>query len=182
LSAEAGFFNSKGMAKTKEQKKEIIKNLEQGLEKQKAIFLIDFRNSKAKDFFELRKKLKEAKSLLCVAKKRLIEIAFKNKGIPIDLASMQGQIALVFGFEDELLPAKIIYQFGKKNDSPEILGGYFENSFVDRERVIRLAQLPSRDELMIGLVRSLNSPAFNLANILKGNVKGLLSALSNIGK
>ena len=168
------------MPLTKEQKKEVVAKLKENLEKQKVIFLIDFQNLKAEELFDLRKKLKENDSLLYVAKKNLIKIGFKEKKIPIDVEKLKGQVALVFGFKEGLLPAKTIYKFWEEHKNPEILGGFLENEFVEAEKVIELASLPSREELLARLIISMNSPTYNFVNVLQANIKGLTCVLTNI--
>jgi len=170
------------MPKTRKQKEEVVEKLKQNFEKQRAIYLIDFQKSKAKDFFDLRRKLKDINALLYVAKKRLIKVALKDKKIPIKINDLKGQIALVFGFKDELAPAKIIYDFEKEYNCPKILGGYLENEFIEREKVIELAKLPSKEELLVRLIGSLNSPTSRLVNTLGNNIKGLLVTLKKISK
>ena len=168
------------MALTREQKKQVIQKIKENLERQKAIFFIDFQKLKAKDLFDLREQLKEKKSLLYIAKKTLINIAFKEKKIPVDVDKLEGQIGLIFGFEDEILPAKIIYNTWQEKGSPEILGGFLEGEFIEKEKVIELAKLPSKEELLVRLIQSINSPIANLANILQANIKGLIYILSQV--
>ena len=35
-----------------------------------------------------------------------------------------------FGWEDFIIPAKIVWQFSKENPNLKILGGFLENSFI----------------------------------------------------
>lgn len=167
------------MAKTKEQKSQVIEKIKQNLDKQKSIFFIDFQKLKARDFFDLRKQLKEINALLYVAKKNLIEIAFQNKKIPIDIKKFAGQVGMIFSLENEILPAKIIHNFQEKYKNPEILGGFYEKEFIGAERVIELAKLPSKQELLAKLVNCLNAPIYNLTESLGASIKGLIYILSS---
>jgi large subunit ribosomal protein L10 len=45
-----------------------------------------------------------------------------------------------------------------------------------------LAQLPGRQELLAKMVGSLSSPISGFVNVLQGNIKGLVLALSAISK
>ncbi len=168
------------MAKTKEQKKEIVQILEQNLDKQKVIYFVDFNNAKTSGLLDLRKSLKEKDAIVCMAKKNLIEIAFAEKEIPVEIKDMNGQIALVFGLKDEISPAKTLWEFEEKNEFPAILGAYLDQEFLSKEKVIELAKLPSKEELLARLINSIRSPAYGLANALKYNIKGLLYILSNV--
>jgi len=169
------------MALNKEQKKEVVKKLEENLAKQKAIFFIDFQKLKAKELFALRNRLKEkGGAVLYVAKKNLIKIAFEKKKIPVEVKKLKGQIGLVFSFDNEILPAKIIYNYWQEYKSPEILGGFYEKEFLESEKVIELAKLPSKEVLLAKLVGNLSGPTSNLVNSLRNNLQKLVYILSNI--
>jgi large subunit ribosomal protein L10 len=173
------------MAKTKEQKREILEGLKDNIEKQKTMIFVDFKGLKVEDLFELRKRLKEVSSQFLVAKKTLLRLVFQEKDIKADVESMEGQIALVFGFEDELTPAKTVYNFSKENDNLKILGGFIESQkgeFLNSEAMINLGQLPSKEELLARLAGSMSAPLSNLISVLQGNLKGLVYALSAIQK
>ena len=157
------------MALTKEKKQKSIKDLKEKISNQKSIIFADFSKVNSKDLFDLRKKLKEAGCMLKVGKKTLIRIAFGRVGISFwnkIKNSVPGQLALVFGIEDELSPARISHQFSKKNENFKILGGIFENRFIEKARVLELALIPTRPELLSKLVGSLYSPVTNFVRVL----------------
>jgi large subunit ribosomal protein L10 len=170
------------MALTKEKKQNIVKELEEKIEKQKSMIFMDFSGTKVKNLALLRKKLKEAKNELRVAKKTLMDIALKNKKVAVEAKKLTGEVGMVFGYEDELSPAKMVNQFLKTNPNVKILGGYIENKFYGPEDVTRFAELPGREQLLAGLLGSLSAPASNFVGVLSGNLRKLVFVLSQIKK
>jgi len=170
------------MAITKARKQKILEDLKEMFSRQKAIILVGISGLKVKNISQLRKELKVIDGSLRVAKKTLMEIAFKENNLKLDKDNFKEEIALAFAFKDEILPAKTVYQFSQENENLKILGGYFENEFKPAEWVIELAKLPTREELLAKLVGSLKSPISNFVNALEGNIKGLIYALSAIKK
>ena len=168
------------MPQTKEQKQKAIKDLEDRIKKQKAIVFVDFTGLKVKDFSDLRKKMKKANGEIKVAKKTLLQLAFKKAGINFDSKNLKGEVALVFGFKDEITPAKGIYQFSQTNQNLKILGGIFENQEIQAEKIIELAKLSSKEELLARAVWTLSSPLSNFVHALQFNLKGLTYLLSKI--
>lgn len=157
------------MALTKAQKTKQIESIKEKVSQQKSVIFVDFAKVPSKDMFSFRKALKEAGCNLKVAKKTLVRIAFGQSSIsfwnkikPI----IPGQLALVFGIEDEIAPARIANQFGKKNENLKILGGIFENRFINREKVLALASIPTRNELLSRLVGSISSPIASFVRVL----------------
>ena len=157
------------MALTKEKKQKKIAALKEKIARQKSVIFADFSKVNSADLFKLRKELKENGSSLKIGKKTLIRVAFGQSGVSFWNSikkSIPGQLALVFGLEDEIAPARLSHQFSKKNENFKILGGIFEGRFIDREKVLALAMLPSRNELLGRLVGSLASSTTNFVRVL----------------
>ena len=167
------------MIKTKEQKKEALQELQQNLDKNGSVYFIDYKGLPADDLFELRSKVRSDGGLLYVAKKTLVRLALKEKGVEVGDEMLDGQTALVFGFEDEVAPLKSTYEYQKEKESPKLLGGIFDGEVIDSKGVMELAQLPSRSELEAKMVGILKAPLFNLRGSLENNMKGLLVVLSS---
>ena len=170
------------MALTKEKKQKIIKDLKEKITKQKVIIFVDFKGLKVRDLFDLRKKLKKVDSQFLVAKKTLMGIVFKEKKMEIGSEKFEGQPAIIFGFQNEMSPLKAAFQFSQENKNLKILGGYFEGKFREAIDIITLAQLPSREELLARLIGGISAPISSFINVLQGNIKGLIYALSAIKK
>ena len=168
------------MPLNKEQKKNIVKELKDNIAKQKAVVFVSVKGLKASELFDLRKQLKESNCLLSVAKKTLLKIAFKENKIELNEKELEGQIALIFGFEDEIAPAKTAYNFSLKNENLKILGGFLENQLRNMEEIIILAKIPSKQELLAKFIGSIKAPMSGFVNVLQGNIKGLVYVLSQI--
>ena len=130
---------------------------------------VDFAKVASKDMFSLRKTLKETGCNLKIAKKTLVRVAFGQSNISYwnkIKSSIPGQLAVVFGMEDEIAPARIANKFAKEHETFKILGGVFESRFIDREKVLVLANLPTRNELLGRLVGSLASSMTSFVRVL----------------
>lgn len=170
------------MALTKVQKQKILEGLKEKIAKQKAIVFVDLTGLKVKDSSVLRKKIKTEGNDIKVAKKTLIKLALKSAGLDMDIKGLKGEIAMVFGLKDEITPAKTVWQFSKENPNLKILAGILENKIVTLDKVIELAQLPTKEGLLGRLVGSVAAPMSGFMNVLQGNIKGLIYALSAIKK
>ena len=69
------------MARTKDQKKEILKDLSDKVAKAKSVVFTKFSCLGVKENEELRKELRNEKSEYFVAKKTLMDLAFKDKKV-----------------------------------------------------------------------------------------------------
>lgn len=169
------------MAKTKEQKKEMLEGLKDKIGKSKSIVFTKFDGLQVKENEELRNKLKEENSEYYVAKKTLLDLALKDNDLKVDVNSFDGKIAAIFGYEDEVAAAKVVDEFKKdKEDKIVFLGGVLEGKFLNPDEVTALAKLPSKQELYAKIVGSLNAPVSGFVNVLAGNIRGLVNVLNAI--
>jgi large subunit ribosomal protein L10 len=166
------------MPKTREQKEKIIDGLKKEVKKQKAMFLLDFAGLKTKDLLQLKRNLKGLESVLRICKKTLLRLALKREGLTLNIENIKGQLAVIFCFGEALEPAKALYQFCQVQENMKIIGCFLENELRDKDYLTALAQIPSRQELLARVVRSISSPISSLLNVLQGNIKGLIYVLA----
>ncbi|EKD32756.1 MAG: hypothetical protein ACD_76C00152G0001 [uncultured bacterium] len=169
------------MPKTRQQKEEAVSELEQKLGRAKSAAFATISGFTMKDADELRLKASEQGAEVGVAKKNLLEIAARNSKVQgFDANALEGSILAVFGYEDEITPAKLIAGFAKKRDSAKIIAGIMNGEFIGKDAVIQLSKLPSKEELYAKVVGSLNAPVSGFVNVLRGNLRGLVCALQAI--
>jgi len=167
---------------TKKQKEQVIEDLTDRIKRQKVLVFTDFSGLKVSETSDLRKKLREAGMEYKVAKKTLIKIAMEKAKRVADVMQFKSSVALVFGYNDPIMPAKIISGFSKEHDKLKILGGLMDDKILTVEEIKELAKIPSREELLAKLVWSIKSPVSGFVNVLSGNLRnlmGILTALQN---
>jgi len=171
------------VAKSRKQKEEVIKELEEKISRQKAMVFMDFSGINSADLFALRNKLKNSDCELKIIKKTLLEKTLqhlKNEELLLRIKEIKSQIALIFGFKDEVTPSRFASEALKNNEKFVILGGFLAGDYLEREKINEIAKILSRQELLAKMAGSLKFPAVNFANVLNGNIKGLLNVLSRI--
>ena len=170
------------MAKTKKQKEEILQKLNEKIKKAKSIVFAEFDGLGVKDNEKLRIKLKQENSEYYVAKKTLLNIALKEEKIKdLDVEKFNGRVATVFGYKDEVAPAKIVDEFKKTHEEKiNFIGGVLENNYLSAEKIQKLAKLPSKEELYAKIVGSINAPISGFVNVLAGNMRNLVYVLKAI--
>lgn len=172
------------MSKTKEQKRTILKQLNDKIAKAKSIIFTKYSGLTVKENEDLRLRLRQENNEYYVAKKTLFGLALKDKAIAgLDIKKLEGQIAAIFGYSDEVSPAKIVGQFKKdKEGKIEFVGGILENKYIGISEVVNLATLPSKQELYAKIVGSINAPVSGLVNALAGNFRNLTGVLNTISE
>lgn len=169
------------MAVTKEKKQNIVKDLKEKLSKAKSVVFTKYHGVSANDINDLRAKFKDSGSEYVVAKKTLMDLAFDKSMIKgVKAKELEGEVAAIFGYEDEVMPAKILDEFAREHKTMEIIGGVLENKFIEAERIKALAKLPSKAELYAKIVGSIKAPVSGLVNVLGGNLRSLVCVLKAV--
>lgn len=160
---------------------EAVKELQEKLSKSKVTILTDYRGLKVNQTEELRNKLAEANAEYHVTKNTLLEKAVKEtnvKNLPEDM--LKGPTAALFAYGDEVSPVKILVNFIKNVDVLKLKTAIMGNQVLSVNEINTLAKLPSKDILIAQLVGGLSAPMSGLANVLQGNIKGLVYTLNAI--
>jgi large subunit ribosomal protein L10 len=167
---------------TKQQKKELVKDLAEKLKNSKATVFSDFKGLSVKDMTNLRQELRSKNIDMKVFKKTLVSIALKDAGVEMDARKLEGQIAVAVAKDDEVEAAKIIAKVAKTNENLKIVGGLLGKNVLSIEEVMALSKLPGKEELLAKLVGTLNAPISGFANVLAGNLRGLVQVLKAVGE
>ena len=152
------------------------------VKKAKSVVFANFNTLGVKENEDLRNKLREENSEYFVAKKTLLDLAFKDSQIEdLKIRDFEGKVAAIFGYEDEVAPARIIGKFKKSApDKINFVGGVLENKFISSETVATLAELPGKQELYAKVVGSLQAPISGFVHVLSGNLRSLVCVLNAI--
>lgn len=129
---------------------------------------------------DLRSKLRQEQSSLQVIKKTLLRKAISEAKLELDDFHTTGNVGLAFSQSDPVAPARLVNNVAKANEKFQILGGLLEGKFISKEKVIELAKLPSRQELLAKVVGTINAPVSGFVNVLAGNIRNLVNVLNAV--
>jgi len=161
------------MAITKAKKVEILKKIEDGLEKAESLVFVKFKGLPVKDTTEFRKKLREAGVTYYVAKKTLMKRVLDKKGYKGDLPALEGEIALAWS-ADPISAAKNVFTFAKTHKEQVMLvGGVYEGAYMSEAEIMGIATIPSREELLSKFVGMLNNSIGNVVRVINEHAKQL---------
>lgn len=166
------------MAKTRKEKESIVLKLSEQMGVAKSAVIVNYKGLTVSETEELRNELQKNEVSFSIAKNSLLKIVLKNRGIVVDNKILNQPLAIALSRADEVSAAKGIGQFQKGHENLEILGGIFEKEYIDKDRVMILANLPSQLELYARAVSSIASPLSGLVTVLSGNIRGLVNVIN----
>lgn len=147
----------KFMAKTRDQKKEMVSVIENISKENKSIVFVNFTNLLVKDETALRSKLRESGVGYKVVKKTLLKKGF-GSSIDGQMPELPGMMAIAYG-EDLIAPAREVYDFQKSHkDNIAIVGGVFDGKYMTKEEMMSIATIPPTQVLYGQFVNLINTP------------------------
>lgn len=146
----------------KSKKEKMIKDLETAIKGSESVVFVNFHGMKVGDETILRKGLREQGVDYKVSRKTLLKRALAKKAEG-DIPELSGEVAIAYS-KDEVASSREIYNFQKTHKGIlNILGGIFEGKFVDKEKMMEIATIPSREVLLSKIAFLLKSPMQRLA-------------------
>ena len=139
-------------------KQNVVKEIADKISKSKSLVVAEYAGLTVKEIQQLKKELKSKNAEIKIYKNRLFKIAAKEAGFETLAEKLVGPNTFAFGFEDEIAPAKVLFNFSKKHKALKIKSGIYEGKIVGEEEVLQVAQLPSMEEALAQLAMSMIYP------------------------
>jgi large subunit ribosomal protein L10 len=160
----------------------VVDEIAEKMERTQSLFLTDFTGLDVEAINELRRLLRENDVEYRVVKNTLARLAADKAGREDLKPYLIGPTAMAFGYQDPLLPARLIGQFAQKTGKPAVKVILFEGQILEKEALDRLKNLPSRDQLLAQLLGGLNAPVTGLVMVIKGLLREVVGLVDAIAK
>lgn len=159
---------------TKAFKSEKIDALKSKIEKAQVAIVTDYKGYSVEEITKLRRSLQKDGGDYMVVKNTLAKIAIKGTQFEVLEDALKGSMALAFGFEDQVSPAKAVSKFIKETKKGEIMAAALDGKLLSAAEANALASLPSKEELYAKMLGCINSPATGIA----GSVSAVMAQLT----
>ncbi len=161
---------------------EQVNELKETFSKAKAVYFTEYHGLNVGDITKLRSEFFKADVEYRVAKNTLIKLAAEQNEISGLDEVLIGSTAIAIAYDEPVAPAKVIKEFTKDNDLPTVKGILFEGEFLPGEEFKKLADMPSKEELLSQLVAMLISPLQKLASTLIAPMQNAVGVLNSLKK
>ena len=161
-----------------EKAKQSVKEVSDLFASSSIIVAAQYRGLNVSEMGEFRASLREKNCNFKIVKNTYARLAADQSGKPELKEFMDGPIGFLTSSTDPALAAKALVNHTDKNSLPMvIIGGWLDGDILDEKTIKRLAKLPSKDELILKMVTSINSPIYGLVNVMEGPIRGLTTVL-----
>ena len=162
------------------QKQEQVKRLAKEFLESEISILVDYKGLDVLKMTDLRAQLRNEGIQMEVVKNTLLERASEGTDAALMKDFYKGPTAIIISKDDPVAPARILAKFAKDNDKLEIKAGALSGKLLTIEEINQLAKMPSRDELLGQLVRTLNAVPTSLVTVLSGVPRAFVNVLNAV--
>ena len=167
----------------KEEKATAVAELHEKFSRAKLAVMTECSGLPVNDITELRKQLRGAKAEFKVVKNTLAARAVDGTTLVEAKPYFKGPMALMIGYDDPVLPTKILRDFikgEKREEKIKISVGVLDGKLVQAAQIAAVASLPSKPVLLSMLLSTMQGPLRGLVYTLHGVVEQFVRVLSAI--
>ncbi len=167
-----------------EEKTAAVSTLHEKFDKATLAILTECSGMPVNTLSELRKKLRGAKAEYRVVKNTMAARAVEGTSLAGVAPEFKGPLAMVLGYDDPVLPTKILRDFiqtEKHSEKMKMRVGVFEGKLLQPADIAAVANLPMKEVLLAMLLSGLQGPIRGLVFAMSGllrNLVGVVQAIS----
>ncbi|HEY7751867.1 MAG TPA: 50S ribosomal protein L10 [Ignavibacteriaceae bacterium] len=165
------------------EKDEIISEVKELINSASAVYLTDYTGINVEDITDLRNKFRKEGVQYKVIKNTLFKRALQETGKFEKLSGhLLGMTGYIFADSNPVAPAKIIQKYFDEKQKLPLKACYIDGEFYAGSELKTLASLPTKNEIIAGIMGSLNSPASGIVGVLNAVMRDLVSVVDEISK
>ena len=162
----------------REEKAQIIDSLQEAFSKCSVGILTDYRGLPTFEMNTLRHTLRQSGVEYRVVKNTLAKFAARREGKGHLIDSLDGPIAIAFGYGNITEPARILAEYIRTSNSGlSIKGGFLGDRLLRLDEVMNLSTMPSKEVLLAKVIGGMQSPISSLIGCLNGPIRGIMGIL-----
>jgi large subunit ribosomal protein L10 len=143
------------------------------------VILTDWKGSTVQEMDALRRACEPVGVHFQVVKNTLCRRAISGTDMDKLASHFKGNIGVLFAGDDPIAAAKLFRDQSKDNAKLICRAGFFEGDVLDPAGVEAVATLPSREELLSTLLRTIQEGPRQIMGVIRAPARDLLYLLSN---
>jgi large subunit ribosomal protein L10 len=167
----------------KSEKTERIADVVELLKGSSAVYVADYSGINVENISNIRNEFRKSGVKYKVIKNTLFERAIEEVGGYDQLKKhLVGMNGFAFTTEDPIAPAKIIKKYNDASQKLPLRACYIESQYYDGSKLSEIASLPTKSEIIAGILGSINAPASGVVGAINAVMRDLVSVIDEISK
>jgi large subunit ribosomal protein L10 len=167
------------LAISRARKEELVSIYRQQLNDSSGFIMADYNALNVPQMQSLRRLVREKNGQVFVVKNTLLELVMEETGIKVPENLFVGPTLVAFCHEDVPSQAKIFREFAREAEEGQftVKGGYMEGNFLSASEALAAADLPTREEALAMVLRTINAPASQTVGVVASGIRQVLNVI-----
>lgn len=157
-----------------------VNELESILSRAKSIIMTDFSGLPVSEFDELRHNCFKNNVGFRVSKNTLAKLVLERMGHTGLDKVLTGPTGFCIGFDDPVLPVKLLSEFIREKKRPAIKAGLVDGVLYDASKLEQLKNIPPREVLIAQVVGALVSPLSSFVFVIQEILRSFVSVVDQV--
>lgn len=165
------------------EKEQIIAEVTEQFSRAKGMYFADFTGITVDQINELRREFRKSNIDYRVVKNTLARKALENvTGYDKIYPQLVGPTGIAIGYDDPVAPARIMKKFRDKYQKLNVKVCVLERQVFEGKQLDDIAKLPSRNELIAGILGSIQAPMTGVVGAINAVMRDIVNVLDAIEK
>jgi len=165
------------------EKEQIVADVKEKAGKASGMYFADFTGITVEEVSELRREFRKSNVDYQVVKNTLARKALAEmEGFEKVIEQLRQPTAIAFGYDDPVAPARIIKKFRDKSSKLNVKVCVVDRRVYEGSDLDTIAKLPTRKEVMAGIVHAVASPASGIVGAINAVMRDLVGVIAAIEK
>ncbi len=154
-------------------KSEEVQVLLKKMQSVNSFVILDYSGLTVSQVSKLRRELTANGCEMKVIKNNITKRAAAAAGYNEMSDTLTGPNAIAFSTEDSVSAAKTVYEFAKENKALELKVGVVDGEYMDNEKIMQIATIPTREVLLTMIAAGIMQPIKQVAMAIHMHVENL---------
>jgi len=167
------------LAITRARKEELLAEYHQQMDESAGFIIAEYTGLSVPQMQDLRRQAHQAEGQVFVIKNTLFKRVLEERDIAAPDDLMTGSMVVAFCHKDVPSLAKLFRVAAKNYDAGGLVvrGGLLEGRIFGQDEVEAVSNLPTREELLSMLLRTINAPATQTAGVVASGIRQVLNVV-----
>jgi large subunit ribosomal protein L10 len=166
------------LAISRARKEELLEAYRQQMAESSGFLMAEYAALSVPQMQAIRRRTREEGGELFVVKNTLFELVLQESDIKVTV-EMTGPLVVAFAHKDVPSLAKLFREVAGSLEENRFVvrGGLLEGRFFDAREAAAVASLPTREELLAQVLRTINAPATQTVGVVAGGIRQVLNVV-----
>ena len=167
------------MAITRAHKEELLAEYHRQIDESTGFVIAEYAALSVPQMQDLRRQTRQAEGQMFVIKNTLFKRVLEERDLAVPEDLMTGPMIVAFSHKDVPSLTKLFRNAARSFEADRLMvrGGLLEGRIFGQDEVAAVSNLPTREELLSMVLRTINAPATQTAGVVASGIRQVLNVV-----